>query len=193
MIGNAIAGLYGGGVPPVTSAYESIATSTVGSGGTGTITFSSIPATFKSLQIRMMSQTNRTPAVIDSVLFRFNGDTASNYWYHTLQADGATVAANNSGTAVTRILPVINGTASSAAGANVFGVGIIDIIDYASTTKYKTLRGFLGSDSNGAGTMGIGSGMWNNTAAITSITISMVQGTLFSEYSQFALYGIKGA
>ena len=55
MIGNAIAGLYAGGVPPVTTAYESIATTTLSS-TQATITFSSIPSTYEHLQIRWIAK-----------------------------------------------------------------------------------------------------------------------------------------
>jgi len=47
VIGAITAGLYAGGVPPVTNSYESIATVTVGSGGASSASFSSIPSTFK--------------------------------------------------------------------------------------------------------------------------------------------------
>ena len=179
-----------------TSSFESIATTTVGSGGSASITFSSIPSTYSALQIRILSQTNRATTPIDSLYFQFNADTGNNYWYHNFYTNGTTISAGSSGAAVARIIPVINGTAGSVAGTNVFGVGIVDVQDYASTSKYKVLRAFQGSDLNGAvaatyGNMGIGSGMWNSTSAITSITVAMVQGTLFSQYSTFALYGIK--
>jgi len=192
MIGNAIAGLFGVGVAPSTSAYESIATVTVGGGGASDVTFTSIPSTFKHLQIRYLCQTNRSGSAIDSVLYQFNGDTASNYWWHNLYSPGGTIVAGDAGGAATRIIPVVNATATTTAGANVFGVGVIDILDYTNS-KYKTLRGLAGSNSNTpSGNIGFGSGLWSNTSAITSIRIAMVQGTLFSQYSSFALYGIKG-
>jgi hypothetical protein len=86
-------------------------------------------------------------------------------------------------------------TAASAA-ANIMGVGIVDIQDYESTTKYKTTRTLNGTDINGtiAGSSGfvfVSSGLWMSTAAISSITITP-DGNNFNQYSSFALYGIKG-
>ena len=44
---------------PVLNSYESIATVTVGAGGTSTITFSSIPTGYTHLQIRGIAQIGR--------------------------------------------------------------------------------------------------------------------------------------
>jgi len=88
---------------------------------------------------------------------------------------------------------------SSSGTANYFGVGIIDILDYANTNKYKTLRGVLGLSLNAAdasgsfGRVNMSSGSWRNTNAISSITLYPTLGTGFTQYSSFALYGIKRA
>jgi hypothetical protein len=50
----------------------------------------------------------------------------------------------------------------------------------------------MGFDANGSGYVSLGSGLWMNTAAVTSIKLSPYSGT-FVQYTQFALYGIKGA
>jgi hypothetical protein len=81
--------------------------------------------------------------------------------------------------------------ASSTYTAGVFGAGIIDILDYTNTNKYKTVRSLNGVDNNGSGALALNSSLWLNTAAITNITITS-DGTLFDQYSSFALYGIKG-
>ena len=75
--------------------------------------------------------------------------------------------------------------------ASTFTAGVIDILDYANTNKYKTLRTLNGGDANGSGNIQIESGSWRNTAAITSITLTH-NGSGFTQYSSFALYGIKG-
>ena len=67
---------------------------------------------------------------------------------------------------------------------------IIDILDYANTSKYKTVRIALGSDRNGSGEVGLFSGLWQSTAAVTTIAINCGQN--YTTTSQFALYGIKG-
>jgi hypothetical protein len=79
-----------------------------------------------------------------------------------------------------------------------FGVSIIDILDYANTNKYKTFRNLNGNDINGTiasvgGYISLLSGLWMKTNAITSLKFAPVNGTTFTQYSQFALYAVKGA
>jgi hypothetical protein len=192
MIGNAVAGLYGAPIPPITTSYESIATTTVGSGGSATVTFSSIPATYTHLQIRGISKNteNASNAAYDTIIF--NSDTGTNYSVHTLRGDGATVVSD---AYTTRANMLYFGTPRSSAGvANMFSPSIVDILDYANTSKYKTIRVLAGADVNNATgtTFGLSSGSWRSTSAVTSITIG-TSGFNFAQYTQFALYGIKGA
>jgi hypothetical protein len=83
-----------------------------------------------------------------------------------------------------------NATANIAS-ANTMAVMIVDVADYASTTKNKTLRIFSSHDQNGSGEVWLNSGLFNSTAAITSIQIN-AQGGNWTTASQFSLYGIKG-
>ena len=177
-------GLIGSVYSASTGAYDSIATVTVGSGGASTVTFSSIPATYTHLQIRTMAQGGASAAAIN---VNFNADTTSTAYWHLLYGNGAMAAAYTVSTAY------IQATAlSSTANTNIFNAGVIDILDYANTNKNKTLRGLSGYDANGSGTVALYSGQWINTAAITSIVLTANNGTNFSQYSHFALYGIKG-
>jgi hypothetical protein len=179
-----------GGAAVVPNSYESIATATVGSGGTGSVTFSSIPSTYQHLQIRFMARTNRATEVTDTVRISYNGDTSSsNYTYHEFGGLGSSTFVYGSGAPERNALSM---TAASGSSANVFGVGIADILDYANTNKYKTHRNLGGSDNNGSGRVALVSGLWMSTSAVSSIVLTPSSGTLFSEYSSFALYGIKG-
>ena len=175
---NTIAGLLGDGV--VAGDYQSIATTTVGGAGAASITFSSIPATYQHLQVRSLMTSSATGEFTAA----FNADTGANYYRHFLYGDGT--------------LPYSGANALSSfvgyqAGiaANMFGVSVMDILDYTSTNKYTTVRTLAGMDRNGSGDIALYSGLWKNTAAITSITIYPPSGTI-SQYSSFALYGIKG-
>ena len=174
-------------------AYDSIATATVGSGGTGTITFSSIPSTYSHLQIRLIGRTNRSTASIDQMNIRFNSDTGTNYvTNHYVQGNGSAVyaGANTSGTLMTIYRLTADGAPTLASS---FGTSVIDILDYTNTNKYKTLRALSGQDMNTvSGEVFFVSAAWMSTNAVTSITITPNTGTLFNEYSQFALYGVKG-
>jgi hypothetical protein len=175
---NTVLGSFSSGVVAATSSYESIATINPTSGTS--VTFSSIPGTYKHLQIRsMLNNTAYTQLVMT-----FNSDSGSNYARHLLSGNGTTVTATGGATQ-----NQINNAAIAGASTSL-GVTIIDIIDYASTTKYKTTRSFNGMDANGSGRVELGSGLWQSTSAITSITLtdpnySFSSGTL-------ALYGIKG-
>jgi hypothetical protein len=172
-------------------AYDSIATTTVGSGGTASVTFSSISQTYTHLQIRWLMRSNRATGFNDALRVRFNSDTGSNYSNHLLYGDG-TGAYADAGTNTTS-MPLGYGSSNNNIASS-FGAGVIDILDYANTSKYTTGRGLTGLSTNGAGdeTIGLASGSWRNLNAVTSITIFPGTGTLFNEYSSFALYGIKG-
>ena len=192
MIGNIAAGLFGVGVtppPPSTSSYESIATVSVGSGGQSSISFTSIPSTYKHLQIRAISRSSRNDSsAFATWVMNVNSDTGSNYTYHRLYGNGTSAAADGGGGfGATYFYQMPTVTTS-----NIFGVGVWDILDYSSTSKNKTIRFLGGSDLNGNGFVSLGSGLWmNNTAAISSLSFTIDGGSNFTQYSHFALYGIK--
>jgi hypothetical protein len=193
-----LGGLIGSFATASTSSYESIATTTVGSGGSTTISFSSIPSSYKHLQLRGIARTN-TGTSLQDVRIRFNSDSSSNYSSHKLYGDGtgAYAAGNASQTSGFAGLAV-----DGSVGSNAYFISgsIIDILDYTSTVKAKTIRVLSGNDSNtntGVGYLQYGSAAWyKNTASVyesvTDITLSL-SGNSYAQYSSFALYGIKGA
>lgn len=159
--------------------FESIATAN-GTGSSGTITFSSIPSGFKHLQIRSLATSSSSYGMI-----RFNSDSGSNYASHFLYSDGATVSATGLSSQTQMYGP-------RADNSTYFSAGIVDILDFNSTTKNKTIRVFTGQDSNGSGLIMVNSGLWMNTSAVTSITINTQSGN-WATTATFALYGIKEA
>lgn len=167
--------------------YESIATVTPYT-TTSTVVFSSIPSTYQHLQIRFFTRTSRANQE-DNIQLRFNSDSAGNYAAHVLYGDGATASSFSDGTSISFNTRSVVAAASSTSG--VFGAGVIDIIDYANTSKNKTVRSLNGYDNNGNGQVRISSGLWMNTAAINSITIVSANGANFTTNSHWALYGIK--
>jgi hypothetical protein len=169
-------------------AYDSIATTTVGAGGASSITFSSIPSTYTHLQIRTLARDSRANSATNLTI-QFNGDTAANYADHVLYGNATTAV---SGADVSQTSAVTIRAAGNNATANSFGAGIIDILDYANTNKYKTLRSLSGFDDNGSGQIWLISSLWMSASAINSITISPTTSPIL-QYSSFALYGIKGA
>ena len=191
MIGAITAGLFGAGVPPVFNSYESIATVTVGSGGSSTVSFSSIPSTYKHLQVRYIGRDTRS-VTGDTLYVYANADsTGSNYYFHIMSGNGSTASAQASG-GFTGYAAAIGQLTGANATSGMFGAGVIDILDYASTSKNKTFRGLTGQDTNGAGITGIYSNLWlNSSTAISGLTFRGDTGD-FAQYTQFALYGIKG-
>lgn len=173
------------------SSFDSIATVTVGAGGTSTVTFSSIPAGYTHLQVRFIAAASGSPANIRNLYMRFNDDgTSGNYKGHYLLGTGA--SALSGGTDTDNINVAGN---TPVAYSNIFNAGVVDILDYANTNKYKTARSLNGMNNNSTveDRIGIHSGFWMNTNAITKITFSLEASANFLQYSHFALYGIKVA
>ena len=173
----------------VTNSYESIATATPS--GVTSFSFTSIPSTYKHLQIRYIGRDNRGGAIANSMIIRFNSDTGNNYSKHTIEAYSGAVYSYGQANSNSANYSVTSG---GGAGANTFGAGIIDVLDYADVNKYKTVRSLSGVENNTTTSdFYFDSGNWRSTSAITSISFGVGGGSdLFQTGSQFALYGIKG-
>lgn len=178
----------GAGVWPALSlgAFESIATVTVGAGGASSIEFTSIPATYQHLQVRGLIIGSGSG---DNLAVRLNSDTGSNYASHQIQGDGSTASALWNASANRMALMGLIGTSSVYPF-----VTVIDILDYANTSKNTTARAFVGHDANTSNAVfrvGLHSGLWMNTAAVTSVTVTTNSGMTWGEHTTAALYGIK--
>jgi hypothetical protein len=194
ILGVIASGISGHLTPPwPDNSYYQIATTAVGAGGSSTVTFSSIPATYTHLQLRVLSKTTDTSNVEDNTNLYFNGDTTyTNYRGHWLRGDGTTVTASNLQANGYQVYTgVISGSGSSQ--TSMFGATIIDILEYTNTNKYKTVRILNGNDCNNTsfGFIGMYSNVWMSSSAITSITFTVPGGTNYAQNSRFALYGIK--
>lgn len=182
MLNSFVSVLDSGGAGGGAGAYESIATFTA-TGGETAVTFSSIPSTYKSLEVRLSAQ-----AQTSALNWQFNSDTGSNYAMHRLFGNGSTVTATGSASATQ-----IGGLTIPSTATGGWASGVYSIIDYASTTKYKTLRAFAGYDANGSGNVYLISGLWMSTSAISSIELNFSAGDTLVAGSKFSLYGIRGA
>jgi hypothetical protein len=174
--------------------FYQIATTTVGSGGAASVTFSSIPSTYTHLQIRLFAQDVRATYGISEIKMSFNGDTSSIYRGHYVYGDGSATSAV--ATAELGYIILGDGTSGTSTGGT-FGAGITDILDYSNTNKVKVVRHLSGVDINGTiaafgGRVGLSSGIWRSTSAISSLTLTSNSNINFSQYSRFDLYGIKG-
>jgi hypothetical protein len=193
---SAFGGLGASVVAASLTSYESIATAN-GTGSSGVITFSSIPSTYKHLQIRSINRTTTATADGDPFNIRINGDTGANYAYHMVQGYvGATTGVTTD--AASSATSMLSGySAGNQNTASMFAPFVIDLLDYQNTNKFKTIRNLQGFDANGDGSgaryyaIRFFSGLWQSTSAITSITITAPNGN-WATGSSFALYGIKG-
>jgi hypothetical protein len=164
-------------------AYDSLATVTVGATAVANIEFAGIPNTYKHLQLRCFSLKSSNPGTY----IRVNGVSASgNYANHILYGTGSSALAYTDPNYVGVVWAI-----NDAGTTTIPSIAIVDILDYASTTKLKTFRALGGADTNGAGTVHLGSGMLHtSTSPITSLTING-GGANFNQYTQISLYGVK--
>jgi hypothetical protein len=170
----------------IPTGFNSISTLTVGGTAQSTLEFTSIPQTYKHLQLRVFARGSS----IDAFRIQFNGDTATNYSFHYLF--GARGGSSGSSNGTTQSYGIAMWSMGMPNAASTFGFGIYDILDYKDTNKYKTVRGFDGWDANGSGGIGTNSSNWRSTSAITSIKLfPSTGGVTFQQYSTFALYGIE--
>ena len=182
--------------PRSTNSYESIATAN-GTGSSGVITFSSIPSTYKHLQIRSINRTTTATGDGDPFNITLNGDTGANYAYHMIQ--GYVGASSGvSADAAASANSMLSGYSAGAINSTyMFSALVTDLLDYQNTSKYKTIRTLQGFDANSDGggsryyAMRFFSGLWQSTSAVTSITITAPNGN-WATNSSFALYGVKG-
>ncbi len=170
-------------------AYDSIASTTVGADGAQSIIFSSIPQTYTHLQIRGICKWTTTGNDQSTIQFTLNGDNGNNYSYHAMRGSGSSAIAVGQAS-YSRYLSYSGAPSSFSSYANMFGATIFDLLDYRNTNKNKAMRSLVGFNTNGGNdSIGLSSGLWMNTAAVTSITVAL-DGNL-AQYSSFALYGIK--
>lgn len=157
-------------------------------GSAASVTFSSIPGTFRHLQVRMTMKDSNAGSTMDAGYFTFNGDTTTaNYALHYMDSNGSGFNTQYANTYVNSIRSVATSLFTSSAHS----AHIMDIVDYSQTTKYKTTRilGGAGPSIYSAQSVSLTSGLWMNTAAITSLTIGAVSGQNFISNCRFSLYG----
>ena len=152
----------------------------VGSGGAANIEFTSIPATYTHLQVRVLHANSTAGNGFDVQLN--NDSTSGRYTIHAMLADGSGIStATNGSTSFGRLY----------SSNTTFGPAIIDIVNYANTNKTKTVRALCGWDSQSAGVLSLSHFLYTQTTAVSSIKCFPSGGANWSQYTHFALYGIK--
>jgi hypothetical protein len=167
----------------MTDTYRPLATITLGSAASS-VTFSSIPATYRDLVLVYAGRTTST-ADGDALLGRYNGDTGSNYRQVRMGAFANTPFSNFfAGTTqeLARLDTSISGNTRPSQGS-------VNFMDYSATDKHKTAlsrSGYARDLIDGTGTR------WASTAAITTILLTPATGANFEAGFTFNLYGIAG-
>jgi hypothetical protein len=183
-----ILAVAGSGAAGATDAFDWLETQSITS-TTATVTFSNLNnySAYQHLQIRVTSRgSGTTGTTYGAIKVRFNSDTASNYWYHNLRGDGSGVSAegtSDNGMALERA------QAAGGSTADVYGFLIFDVLNFNSTSRKKTLRSMHGTITSSLNVYQT-SGFWNNTNAVTSITL--VPTYSFRAGSRISIYGLKG-
>jgi hypothetical protein len=172
--------------------FESISTVYVAS-AQSSVVFTNIPQTYKHLQLRVFARSSRSAAVTD-LQVQINGVTSSNYRTHALYGVGS--GTGLSYTTASQPIIYFGRVAANTSPANTMGGGILDLIDYTSSNKYKTLRWLGGADANGSGEVYLSSGFLTSSLdPISSITLTSYDTVGTPNWlpgSHFALYGIRG-
>ena len=154
------------------------------------VTFSSLStyaADYQHLQIRAVAMTTAATRFY----MRTNGVTSSSYSWHRLSGNGSGVSSEgNGGQSAMRLMNNIQPASSSGAAI------IIDILDPFETTKYTTIRALSGSTGS-ANEVGLFSGAYQNTEAISSLSFGLGNlgpgETNLLTGSRFSIYGWKAA
>jgi len=151
-----------------TPTYTPLATVTLGTTA-ASVTFSSIPATYRDLICVFKGAQNASST---SIQMRFNGDSASNYTYVFMSSEPTSGSGSFTG-----IAPGAFGTTQT----NV----LYQVMDYSATDKHKTVLTRLDDQANQTTAW---AGRWANTAAIT--TVALVSGNQFVSGTTVSMYGV---
>jgi hypothetical protein len=172
-------------------AFDALSTVTVPAGGVASITFAGIPNTYKHLQLRGLMRNNSGTGGLAFIRAKLNADaTSGNYYGHYLYGSGSAASAAATAGAANGL--ICGFVANNSNTASSLCASVIDILDYANTSKNKTVRSLTGADFNDAnGGLALISGLYMSTNAINSIEITPDAGTGFVQYSTLTLYGVR--
>lgn len=169
--------------------FESIATITVDISGLYSVIFDNIPQNYSHLHFRGINRTTRPAGVNDSSVVRFNNDSGANYTEHdTMYLTGSGTGLANSAQATSQTQGYF---ALCGNNGGYLGPFLVDIMDYTSISKYKITKSHSMVDNAGNSAYQMGSSLWMSTAPITKVEIYSGTGYPFTQYSTFALYGIR--
>ena len=161
--------------------YEAISTTTISS-STATITLSSIPATYTDLVLITTAKISSTA----DMWIRVNSDSGSNYQYAVLTGDGSSATAPKGASQSNGLLTDWYGTPTTDNSH----LAICHFNSYASTNNRKNMISRANRVASGVDFI---VSTWNNTSAITSLTLRFSGAQTFDADTVVSLYGIKAA
>lgn len=166
--------------------FNTIASVTLTS-ASSTISFTSIPSNYKHLRIHMMGRSTGASDAYGKLTF--NGSTSGYYALHQLYGTGSSISCN-APDASTSYLQTGYFTLSGAASQN-YAPMILEVLDYASTDKFKTVRNFSGYDVNSSSSFVLlRTALWKSTSAINQIDLT-VNGGNYATNTVVTLYGME--
>ena len=151
---------------------------------TATIAFSSIPQTYQDLFVVISGRSNYA-ATNDGLHLNIAGTQSST----ELWGDGANAASAR--LTSQSVIVIRYGIVGNTATSGIFGSAEIHLLNYANTTTFKTALVRTAADVNGSGYTELVAGLAQSTAAITSFTLSVRNGSGFIAGSTATLYGIR--
>jgi len=156
------------------------------------VTFSSIPATYTDLVLRVSARTDYA-GPNDLMIMTFNGTGGTSYSTTTLIGNGSTVVSNRTTSAAN----IRNGWVDGAtATTSTFNNAEIYIPSY-TVSQNKPVSNFSVAENNSASAadayINANAGLATITAAITSIAFASINASNFVSTSSFYLYGIKNS
>jgi hypothetical protein len=159
-------------------------TVTVGAGGTSTVSFSSIPATYTDLLIKLTMRSNYAgnPEIANMTI---NGSALSFTNRDLFGTGSSTVSQQDNSRG-----PFTEGNNYTA---SVFSSSDVYISNYASSSNKCIATDAVVENNTTSAYQQLNSILWSNSAAITSISFSTRNGTLWSQFSTATLYGIKNS
>lgn len=150
------------------------------------ILFSSIPNTFTDLFVSLSLRGSRA-TVGDDIVYRFNGDTGSNYAWRVLLGTGSATSSAANGAANLNYLGICSASGSTS---NTYGSQSIYIPNYTSSTAKSSTVDAVSEHNATESYQMIVANLWNGTAAINAIRIFSDTGNSFVSGSSATLYGI---
>jgi hypothetical protein len=170
----------------MTIAMQPIYTQTVGATSVATITFNNIPQGFHDLQVAISGRLNNAAAQTGFYIY-YNGSNAAVYSDTFIQGAGTSLGSVRETNNVAAFQTQVPATASTA---NTFGNVGIYIPNYTGSNFKSWVTEGVAEHNSTTAYSNLTAGLWRNTAAITSISLTSYGNGDWLQYSTFTLYGI---